>query len=180
LEQESELLTARLAAGERAAAEELVNKYYERIYLFFRRMGHNRQTSEDLTQECFLKVWQHVGQLKYSGQIGSWLYRIAGNTSKSYWRKNRHYAILECDIEIPDIKQDGSNAVEHAEQLCRVKNAVAGLPMKYRQAVVLHYLQQLTIIESAEAMGIREGTFKSRLNRALKILQQAVEKPADR
>jgi RNA polymerase sigma-70 factor (ECF subfamily) len=174
LEQERDLLTARLVAGERAACEELVEKYYEKIYLFMIRMGHSRQTSEDLTQECFLQVWRHIGQLKYSRALGSWLYRIAGNISNLYWRKNRQYTTLDCNIEIPDIEQAGLDAVEHTEELRRVKGAVARLPVKLRQAIVLHYLQQLTIAESAEAMGIREGTLKSRLNKALKLLKKSL------
>jgi RNA polymerase sigma-70 factor (ECF subfamily) len=66
------------------------------------------------------------------------------------------------------------DAAEHTEQLCRLKDAVVKLPVKLRQAVVLHYLQQLTIAESAEVMGIREGTFKSRLNRALMLLKKTL------
>ena len=174
MEEEKDLITARLAAGERAAAEELVNRYYEKIYLYMRRMGHSRQTSEDLTQECFLKAWQNIGQLKYSRALGSWLYSIAANISNLYWRRSRNLGSLDCDIEETDHKQNGSETAEHAEQLCRLKDAVVKLPIKLRQAVVLHYLQQLTIAESAEAMGIREGTFKSRLNRALKILKKAL------
>ena len=168
------MFTARLAAGERAAAEELVDRYYEKIYLFFRRMGHSRQTSEDLTQECFLQVWRHISQLKYSRALGSWLYSIAGNVSNSYWRKNRKYATLDSDIEIPNVEQGSLDAAEYTEELRKVKNAVARLPVKLRQTIVLHYLQQLTITESAEAMGIREGTLKSRLNMALKVLKKAL------
>ncbi|MHC4596847.1 MAG: RNA polymerase sigma factor, partial [Planctomycetota bacterium] len=62
----------------------------------------------------------------------------------------------------------------HNEQLEQLKNAVTRLPIKLRQAVVLHYMQQLTITEAAEAAGIRKGTFKSRLNRALKALRKRV------
>ena len=174
MEEQKELLTARLAAGERAAAEELVDRYYEKIYLYMRRMGHSRQTSEDLTQECFLKAWQHISQLKYTRALGSWLYSIAGNLSSVYWRRNRNVSSLDCGIDEPDISRNGLDAAEHTEQLCRLKDAVVKLPVKLRQAVVLHYLQQLTIAESAEVMSIREGTFKSRLNRALMLLKKTL------
>ena len=83
------------------------------------------------------------------------------------------------DIRIEDIEMPGSGEVEcnkigDFEQLGQLKNAVGQLPRKLRQAVVLHYMQQLSIGEAAEAAGIREGTFKSRLNRALKALKKQV------
>jgi RNA polymerase sigma-70 factor, ECF subfamily len=172
LEQEKDLLTVRLAAGERAAAEEFVDRYYEKIYLFMRRMGHGRQTSEDLTQECFLQAWKHIGQLKYSRAMSSWLYTIAGNISSAYWRRNRKSSSIDGDFEAIDLEQGSGEDAEHKEQLSRLRDSVMKLPVQFRQAIVLHYLQQLTIIESAEVMGVREGTFKSRLNRALKLLKE--------
>jgi RNA polymerase sigma-70 factor (ECF subfamily) len=172
VEQERDLLTNRLLAGERAAAEELIDKYYEQIYLFFRRMGHSRQTSEDLTQECFIRVWQHIGQLKYARATGSWLYNIAGNLSKSYWRRNRRFLSVDSGLELIDAKHQDTPVMEREEELLRLKEMVFLLPFKLRGVVVLHYLQQLTIMEAAEAMGVSEGTIKSRLHKALRVLKK--------
>ena len=170
-------LAARLRAGDHVAAEEFVDMYNERIYLYMRRLGHNRQVSEDLTQESFIQAWQHINQLKNGKALNSWLYRIASNVSKLHWRrhKGRESASIEAiGIDVPESDEDGSNRVEHYEQLGRLKDAVAALPIKLRQAIVLHYMQQLTIAEAAEAAGIRQGTFKSRLNRALETLRKLV------
>ncbi len=59
--------------------------------------------------------------------------------------------------------------------MSRVHEAVARLPWKLRQAIVLHYMEQLTISEAAEAAGIRQGTLKSRLNRGLESLREEVK-----
>ena len=72
-------LVERLKAGDRTAAAELVDEYYQQIYLFMRRLGHDRQISEDLTQESFFNAWHHIGQLRDGKAFDSWLYRIAGN-----------------------------------------------------------------------------------------------------
>jgi RNA polymerase sigma factor (sigma-70 family) len=64
--------------------------------------------------------------------------------------------------------------ISHYEELARLQEAVARLPWKLGKAIVLHYMQHLTIVEAAEAAGVREGTFKSRLNRALQILRKQV------
>jgi RNA polymerase sigma-70 factor (ECF subfamily) len=173
-EQRLDSLVRRLKAGDHTAAAELVDIYYKQIYLFMRRLGHDRQVSEDLTQESFLNAWHHIGQLRDGKALNGWLYRIAGNVSKLYWRRNKHKkpAALE-NIDVPD-STNGHDIAEHNEQLEQLKNAVARLPVKLRQTVILHYMQQLTIAEAADAAGIRDGTFKSRLNRALTTLRKQV------
>jgi RNA polymerase sigma factor (sigma-70 family) len=174
MEQRRDSLVARLRAGNRAAAAELVDMYYEQIYLFMRRLGHSFQVSEDLTQESFLQAWQNIGQLRDGRALNSWIYRIASNISKLHWRRHRRREIAGIDgIDVPD-GEAGSEKSERNEQLAELKSAVGQLPIKLRQAVVLHYMQHLTIAEAAEAVGINEGTFKSRLHRALKALKKQV------
>jgi len=170
-------LAARLRSGDHEAAEEFVDMYNEQVFLFMRRLGHDRQVSEDLTQESFLQAWQHISQLRNGRALNGWLYRIAGNVSRLYWRrhKGREMASIEgIGIDIPENNEAGPDIVDHYEQLSRLKKAVEYLPEKLRQAVVLHYMQHLTIAEAAEAAGVREGTFKSRLNRALETLRKIV------
>lgn len=168
-------LAAGLKDGNRAAATELVDIYYQQIYLFMRRLGHSRQASEDLTQDSFLQAWQHIGQLRSGKALNSWLYRIAANSSKLYWR--RHKADKQAAIEgfeVPDADGTEGDKAGSSEQFGQLRDIVAKLPIKFRQVVVLHYMQHLTIAEAAEALGIREGTFKSRLNRALKFLRSQI------
>jgi RNA polymerase sigma-70 factor (ECF subfamily) len=168
-------LANRLRAGNREAAAELVDIYYEQIYLYMRRLGHSCQASEDLTQDSFLQAWQHIGQLREGKALNSWLYRIAGNVSKLYWRRNKGKEVTGIDgIDVADDGKGGSEKSERREQLDRVNDAVGRLSIKLRQAVVLHYMQHLTIAEASEAVGVAQGTFKSRLHRALKVLRKQV------
>ena len=81
--QRRDSLAARLRTGDREAAAELVDEYYQQIYLFMRRLGHDRQISEDLTQECFFNAWHHIGQLKDGKALNGWIYRIASNGKNS-------------------------------------------------------------------------------------------------
>jgi RNA polymerase sigma-70 factor, ECF subfamily len=169
------LLAGRLRKGEQAAADDLVSRYYERIYLFMRAVGHNRQTSEDLTQETFLRAWYHIGQLRDGKALNGWLFRIAGNVSKLYHRRHKDRPTVDLDsVEPPAGGVDGSKRAGEHEQMSCLHEAVARLPWKLRQAIVLHYMEQLTISEAAEAAGIRPGTLKSRLNRGLEALRDEV------
>jgi RNA polymerase sigma-70 factor (ECF subfamily) len=174
-DQKRHSLVARLKAGDRAAAAELVDEYYQQIYLFMRKFGHDRQISEDLTQESFFNAWHHIGQLRDGKALDSWLYRIAANVSRLYWRKHKHKEVVGIEIiDVPDSAGDGYDRVGRYEQLEELKTAVGRLPVKLRETIVLHYMQQLTIAKAAEALGVKEGTFKSRLNRALKALRKDV------
>lgn len=169
-------LAARLRAGDRAAAAELVDEYYEQIYLFMRRLGHDRQASEDLTQESFFNAWHHIGQLKDGKALNGWIYRIASNVSKLHWRKHKHKEVIGIEgLERPSHGRDEHEKIEYNEQLEQLKDAVERLPMKLRETIILHYFQQLTIAEAAEVAGLNQGTFKSRLNRALRTLRKKIK-----
>ena len=175
MEKEQQSLAARLRDGDRRAAVELVDRYYEQIYLFMRRLGHDRQVSEDLTQESFLHVWQHIGQLRHDEMLNSWLYRTAANVSKMCWRKNKGKKVVSIDlIDLPLSNDADESGIGNFEQLVRLTDAVGNLLPKLRQAVVLHYMQDLSISEAAEAAKVSLGTFKSRLNRALRKLRKEV------
>ena len=174
-EQKQDSLAARLKSGNQDAATELVDMYYQQIYLFMRRLGHSRQVSEDLTQESFLQAWRHIGQLREAKSLNGWLYRIAANISKLYWRRHKvKKAVSLEEFDVPGNPQSQSDKLEYSEQLTMLKKAVAQLPIKFRQVLTLHYLQHLTIAEAAEAAGIRQGTFKSRLNRAVTALKKQI------
>jgi len=173
LEDGHDSLASRLKDGDRVAAAELVEMYYRRIFLYMRRLGHDRQVSEDLTQESFLNAWYHIGQLKEGKALASWLYRIASNVSKLYWR--RHKGKKTVSIEWVDAPEDriveGDRSSEY-EQLEQLRQAVGQLPDKLKEVIVLHYMENLTISEGATVASVRQGTFKSRLSRALKILRK--------
>lgn len=175
-DQDGAMLAGRLRRGEQAAAREFVDRYYERVYLFMRAVGHDRQISEDLTQETFLRAWHHIGQLRDEKALNGWLFRIAGNVSRLHRRrfKDRGTVTIEGIEPVAAVGGDGPFKVGKQEQLDRLQQAVARLPWKLRQAVVLHYMEQLTITEAADAAGIREGTLKSRLNRGLEALRKEV------
>ena len=168
-------LATRLRAGDRNAAAELVDEYHEQIYLFMRRLGHDRQASEDLTQESFFNAWHHIGQLKDSKALNGWIYRIASNVSRLHWRKHKHKEVMGIEgLQVQQSDKSEHEKIEYNEQLEQLKDAVERLPMKLRETIILHYMQQLTIAEAAEVAGLNQGTFKSRLNRALKTLRKKV------
>lgn len=175
-EQRLDSLVARLRQGNRAAAAELVDIFYKQIYVFFRRLGHSEQVSEDLAQDSFLAAWQHIGQLRSGKALNGWMYRIASNASKLYWRKHKNDAHVSIEQLVVPEDQTGGNPDKTGDydQLAGLAEAVASLPVKLRQAVILHYMQHLSIADAALVAGVRQGTLKSRLSRALKSLKNKI------
>jgi RNA polymerase sigma factor (sigma-70 family) len=163
-------LARRLRHGERAAADEFVDAYYARVYVLMRAMGYDRHTSEDLTQETFMRTWAHIGQLRDGKALTGWVFRIAGNVARLHWRKQRH--VEPAMLDTSDGPLDSSEQAGDREEYAHLREAISHLPWKLRQAIVLHYMDRLTITEAAEAAGIRQGTLKSRLNRALETLRK--------
>jgi RNA polymerase sigma-70 factor (ECF subfamily) len=105
--------------------------------------------------------------------LSTWIYRIASNASKVQWRRNKKRGSER--LEFANISKDGQidpDRIEQYEELCQMRDAVEQLPRKLRQTIVLHYMQELPIAEAAEAAQLSEGTFKSRLSRALRVLRK--------
>jgi len=124
LEKTPNSLADRLRAGNRAAAAELVDVYYQQLYLYLRRLGHSTTVSEDLTQQCFIKAWQNIGQLRSDKSLGAWLFRIAGNVSNQYWRgrKSENKLSIEGDeIDTPDSNEAGLDKTERRNDFERIK-----------------------------------------------------------
>ena len=111
--------------------------------------------------------------MKEGKALASWLYRIASNVSKLYWRRHKGKKMVSIEwIDAPEdniLETDKSGEYEQLEQL---RQAVGQLPIKLKEVIALHYMQHLTISQGAEAASIRQGTFKSRLSRALKLLRK--------
>lgn len=173
-EREEVSLAHRLRHGDRSAAEALVEAYYGRIYLYMRATGHDAQMSEDMTQETFMQAWRHIGQLRDGSALTAWLFRIASNVSRQHWRKHKHPPVGIEHIQSPEDEVDGFSQAGQREHMARLHAAVARLPRKLREVIVLHYMEQLTIAEAANVVQIRQGTLKSRLNRALEALRKEV------
>jgi len=167
-----ESLLTRIRNGNRAAAAELVDIFYMQIYAYMRRLGYSSEVSEDLTQQTFLQIWQHIGQLRNSKALNSWIYKVASNVSRLYLRKHKGKQTVNIEDVVLGYEKDNEENVVLNEQLRQLNKILIQMPVKFKEVIIIHYLQGLNISEGSRALGILEGTFKSRLNRGLKILRK--------
>ncbi len=127
--------------------------------------------AEDLTQEVYLKAWRKIGTLNDTNLLRAWLFKVARNTCLDHINKMRLRKLFRPGAEEEREPRDHNGKtperhLEHREQLDLLKKAVGALSVKLREVFVLKEYGHLSYREIAAAVGIREGTVMSRLNRA--------------
>jgi RNA polymerase sigma-70 factor (ECF subfamily) len=171
---DDESLVRQFSQGDDSAFERIVERYSADIAVLANRLLGWPGDVEDVVQEIFLAVF--IGLKKFRGQcsLKSWLFTITINKCRSYhyrqilWRRK---TIPKLHLRLPPAKPADGRLMED-ETFNRVHSAVKALPVKYREPVVLRYLQELSINESSRILGISENTLQVRLNRARKKLRQ--------
>lgn len=163
-------LMARTAAGEEAAFRLLVDRWERDVLAFLVHMTGSRDDAEDLAQETFVRVFRQAGSYRAEGRFRSWLLRIAGNLARSRHRRRRILKWLPLDLERHDVAAatpPADRGLEAEQEAAAVRAAIARLPERQRQALVLHRFQGLRYVEVAEAMGTSLAGVESLIQRAL-------------
>ncbi len=117
---------------------------------------------DDLVQETFIKIWKGLPGFKENANIKTWIYRIATNTALDWCRKN---ASAKMEHWLPDVP-GGEGGEANAIHRDIVKKCLLRLSPEQRAVVTLCVFEELTVKEAATALGLPEGTVKSRLHYA--------------
>ena len=153
--------------GEREAFRHLVERYQDVLFGTAVLMTGNRAQAEEHVQEAFLAAWRGIQGFHSERPVKPWLVRILVNTVVSQRRRRVVSTVsLEYESEAEDAARPADEIEAQHERLA-IRQALAGLNPEQRQVVVLRFFAGLTVPQLAEATGVREGTVKSRLHRAL-------------
>ncbi len=180
-------LVAAFLAGEKRAFTVLADRYHARLINFVYRTTGDRERSEDLVQETFIRVYRHLHRFDQSKKFSTWVYTIASNLAKNELRnRSRNPLVLfqtirrswdaeERPLEWEDntYRPDDLFRKRHLRQM--VESAVSELPDHHRTVFVLREMEGKTYEEIAEITGCNLGTVKSRLNRARNSFAQLIE-----
>lgn len=176
---EDQELIEEILQGSQAAMEVLTRKYYKPIYAFVYRKVGNKEMAYDLTQEIFIKMMQRIKSYSNKGSFKSWLYTIAVNHCRDYWR-SADYKQTSTQTELQEtIKSENSNVpyiFERKETREQVKAAINSLPDIQRETVILKYYHGMKIQEIADITKANVSTVKSRLKQGLGKLATALER----
>lgn len=144
----------------------LIDKWYPLIRAFCYRCIKNITEADDLTQEVFLKVIVALPNYNEQGNFKSWLFKIAANTCKDYYKQKKINLIPNIEDKLFD--DDFANHVTERELL---QNALNLLPYKHKESIILHYYNQFTLQEIGDILHIPKSTVNTRIRRGLALLQ---------
>jgi RNA polymerase sigma-70 factor (ECF subfamily) len=167
---DEELLQA-ARRGDEDAFTSLYGRYQARIYRFALHMSGSSGVAEDVTQEVFLTVLNSDGYDPSRGFVAAYLYGIARNQVLRHLHRNESQVPMGEEAECVDTSAgDVLTDLARRETIARVREAVLGLPHRYREVVVLCELEEMDYSETAAVLGCAVGTVRSRLHRARRLL----------
>jgi RNA polymerase sigma-70 factor (ECF subfamily) len=175
-------LIAAAKGGRRAPFGELCERHMKRVSCVTRRITRNREDAEDAAQECFLNAFVHLKEFEGRSQFASWLTRIAINAALMKLRKNRGAREVPMDepnsSSEPVAQREFRHYAPDPEESCSLrerkrilKSAISGLRPRARNVVELIHLQQHSIRETAQILGITTAAVKARMFHAKIALQ---------
>jgi RNA polymerase sigma-70 factor, ECF subfamily len=166
-------------AGDFAAASELVGSFYEKIFAYFRRLCGREEDAADLTQKTFAKVWSSLASYGGRSTFSTWLHGIARHVYVDWRRKKDVLSGADptwWEIQ-PDPQASPFESASQHELATQLYALVEKLDEDAREAIHLHYFQELTLDQTAEVLGVALSTVKYRLRRALDFLKRHVNEP---
>ncbi len=178
-------LVALAQKGSEKAYRELLGRYQRPVFSLIYRMLRDREQAEDLAQETFVRVFNHIDRYDPKYKFSSWIFKIATNLTIDHIRKKEvatvsidgsRYAVTADEIEASTIAiaSDDENPEEllEAKELgSSIEEAIGGLRAEYRTAILLRHVEGREYQEIADIMGLPLGTVKTFIHRARKELQ---------
>ncbi|PDH29978.1 MAG: RNA polymerase subunit sigma-24 [Puniceicoccaceae bacterium MED-G30] len=181
------LLIERIKNGEHAAYNDMVERYWDRIYARVNHLLKNKQDAEEVTQDAFIRAHRGLENFRGEASFSTWLYQIATNLAHNrywYWfRRKRDQSIsldqpltedgeLTLENVMPSSGETPSEAAVTQEFIDRVTECMSGLGEKHREVLLLRNVHNLSYEEIAQQLEISVGTVKSRIARARESLRE--------
>lgn len=171
--------------GNEEAYKQLLENYRGAIFNLLFKMVHNKEETEDLVQEAFIKAFKALPSFNEEYAFSTWLYKIAVNNCIDHMRKKRlkTYSINkpvqskdgEIERDFPDTSMSPDKEILTAERANLISTAIDELPENYRIAIVLRHSDEKSYEEIAEILEIPLGTVKARIFRAREMLKKKLK-----
>ncbi|MBP1989170.1 RNA polymerase sigma factor [Paenibacillus eucommiae] len=166
---------ARLQQGDGSALEPLMRCYGDQIYRTAFLLLKDRHLAEDLSQDVFLIAFRKILQFRGEGSLRGWLLRITVNACRSNMRRASWKRMFVREIKEHELSVT-EPGLEQAADREALSEYIGNLPYKYREVLVLHYYQDLSVLEISALLGDKVNTVKSKLLRGRAILKEQLTK----
>ncbi|WP_026678232.1 RNA polymerase sigma factor SigW [Fictibacillus gelatini] len=175
-------LVSRVKEGDHEAFEGLVELFKDKIYRLCYRMVGNRHEAEDLAQETFVRAYTKINQYNGEYKFSTWLYRIATNLCIDRLRKKKPDFSLDAEVpgadgatlysQVATAEPLPEEAVVEKEKHDQLQQEIIKLPEKYRTAILLKYVEDLSLEEIGKIMDLPVPTVKTRIHRGREALKK--------
>ena len=162
-------LVQRACKGDVRAFERLYREHVGRVYGLCLRMTRDPAMAEDCTQEAFINAWKALARFETRSSLATWLHRIAVNVALAKRRKAS--VVLESTADADDEVIESDWTLETPLEVNEIEAAIERLPEGARDVLVLHAIYGYSHLETAEMLGVAEGTCKAQLHRARSLLR---------
>lgn len=179
---EEEALVIQAQSGDIRAFDDLVERFAPRLYSLIYNMTSNREDTSDLLQDTFSRAFRGIAKFQGKSSFSTWLYRIATNATLNHLRKRKNKTMVSLDdldngiandeiFADPHFKVDPRRQENLRELQLKLNAALQSLSVEHRTAVTLFDIQGLPHAEIARILKVSEGTVRSRLFYAHRLLQ---------
>ena len=168
-------IVARVLGGETALFELLMRRHNQRLYRVARGIVGDDAEAEDVTQEAYVRAFQHLGQFAGRAKFSTWLTRIAVHEASA--RRRRRGRQIDVEESIPALASTAAGPEQRAadQELGRaIEAAIDALPVVYGAVFMLREVEGLSTAETAACLEINEETVKTRLHRARALLRNHI------
>lgn len=187
--EEDRSLARSVAAGDRAAFERLMRRYNRRLYRLARATLRDDAEAEDALQDAYLAAYRSIGQFRGDAALGTWLSRLVLNECLGRLRRSSRRqnvlpmvgALHEIDIDamVQDDRPRPEEALARREIRELLERKIDALPDAFRAVFVLRSVEEMSVEETADCLGIPEATVRTRHFRAKSLLREALAQEID-
>lgn len=163
-------LIEQIRLGNEDAAEELIKRYYVSILRYCKWHCSSSEAAEDLTQETFFRLFKNLSGYKEKKKFKAYLYTIANHLCINESKKIQFYP-----LEAEENLVNEHDEILRTEDKTEISYLLSALSSEQREAVILHFGEQLSFKEIAEVMGCNMRTAQSRVRNALEIMRKEQE-----
>ena len=172
----------RLCRGDLEAVDGLLVRYQNRLYRYLLRLVREPATAEDLFQQTWVRVMEHIHRYDPRKSFEAWLFAVARNLAIDHLRRYRPESLdeplpsgQEREELLPANNPSALELLLAQEQTGALSDAVGELPVMYREVLTLRFEEEMKIEEIAAVLGLPVPTTKTRLRRALERLRRHIE-----
>jgi RNA polymerase sigma-70 factor (ECF subfamily) len=176
-------IIASILAGNTHLFHDLIRPHERSVYAMALSLLHNEADAEDAAQEAFLKAFRNLAHFRGESKFSTWLISITLNEARGRLRSKKNVKMESLDEPLDgqgpitpallrDWREIPSEALERHEIRALLQQAITDLPLIYREVFLLRDVEELSVNQSAEALGISIASVKVRLHRARLMLQK--------